>query len=474
MNGSNMRDKARAIFGKTFFENAKEPAPAKNGAVALQKRANARPIPTYKVGGVVKKQAGGALTAAEKARAEKMIRERGDAAMRDPLVMRLLDEKNRAPMGVPGMGPKAADAQKAMANDPKFKAMAEEYFRKTGDILGADTAAAQMKRLRASESSSRRHAEGGGIEAQRLEARTASGNYKKGGKIKKKADGGVMDQYDAMPASVQQTGYQQAAPAYGEYGAGPKPMQQMVANPNPVAPAYKKGGKVMKKADGGTAAPRQMGATGRALLTPEAIAASKARMAKTPAQLAAEREASRTAARTKLAANKEKYAATAARTAATLQKSKDVRANYAASQKAFADRQAAARQKALANPSPLMQRIQANKQQVEANKLKVAEVNRRVEAGKPAQAAVQKMLADNKAARDARMAARTPVNRAVGGRIEGSGMAADRGTAIPASREIMVTASKTPGVPPTRKVIVPVKRAVGGAGKTRKGMMKGK
>jgi len=245
MNGSNMRDKARAIFGKTFFENTKEPAPAKNAAVALQKRANARPIPTYKVGGVVKKQAGGALTAAEKARAQAMIKERGDAAMRDPLVMRFLDEQNRAPMSVPGVGPKAAT----------------------------------------------KRAEGGGIEAQRLEARADAGRYKDGGKIakkasggmsarsdrgapvanakskqeivlypqrrkdggkiKKKAIGGVMEQYDTMPSSVQQTGYQQAAPAYGEYGAGPKPMQKMVDNPNPMAPAYKKGGKVMKKAAGG-------------------------------------------------------------------------------------------------------------------------------------------------------------------------------------------------------------------------------
>ena len=53
-----------------------------------------------------------------------------------------------------------------------------------------------------------------------------------------------MEEYDTMPSSVRQAGYQQAAPAYGEYGAGPKPMQQMVANPNAMAPAYKKGGKV--------------------------------------------------------------------------------------------------------------------------------------------------------------------------------------------------------------------------------------
>jgi hypothetical protein len=253
MNGSNMRDKARAIFGKTFFENTKEPAPAKNAAVALQKRANGRPIPTYKVGGIVKKkdggvkllptgeitdavrdlykqalrddeagrrdayakgnkwlpdvergttrgpditvqaparenvkkptspasgatppgmsskpvkkkavggivkkQAGGALTAAEKARAEAMIRQRGDAAMRDPLVMRFLDTQNRGRMSVPGVGPKAAQ----------------------------------------------RRAEGGGIEAQRLEARAAAGRYKDGGNVQKKAAGGKAE--DRGPTTVGQ------------------------------------------------------------------------------------------------------------------------------------------------------------------------------------------------------------------------------------------------------------------------------
>jgi hypothetical protein len=47
-----LRAKARAIFGPAIAE----PMPKQpNGAKALQQRANARPIPTYKVGGVVKK-----------------------------------------------------------------------------------------------------------------------------------------------------------------------------------------------------------------------------------------------------------------------------------------------------------------------------------------------------------------------------------------------------------------------------------
>uniref|UniRef100_UPI002FDA2E23 hypothetical protein n=1 Tax=Sphingorhabdus sp. TaxID=1902408 RepID=UPI002FDA2E23 len=52
MKTTDMRAKARAIFGSAVAE----PMPKQpNGAKALQQRANARPIPTYKVGGPVKK-----------------------------------------------------------------------------------------------------------------------------------------------------------------------------------------------------------------------------------------------------------------------------------------------------------------------------------------------------------------------------------------------------------------------------------
>lgn len=53
------RSKAAAMFGKTFMDAAKPTPPAKNYATAQQKVANSRPIPTYKVGGPVKKAMGG-------------------------------------------------------------------------------------------------------------------------------------------------------------------------------------------------------------------------------------------------------------------------------------------------------------------------------------------------------------------------------------------------------------------------------
>ena len=63
MKMSDMRAKARAIFGPAIAE----PMPKQpNGAKALQERANARPIPTYKVGGAVKKNKPPQPTAAER------------------------------------------------------------------------------------------------------------------------------------------------------------------------------------------------------------------------------------------------------------------------------------------------------------------------------------------------------------------------------------------------------------------------
>lgn len=58
MKMTDLRAKARAIFGSAN----PEPMPKQpNEAKALQQRANARPIPTYKVGGVVKKADGGVM-----------------------------------------------------------------------------------------------------------------------------------------------------------------------------------------------------------------------------------------------------------------------------------------------------------------------------------------------------------------------------------------------------------------------------
>jgi hypothetical protein len=125
--------------------------------------------------------------------------------------------------------------------------------------------------------------------------------------------------------------------------------------------------------------------------TPEMAAAANARI---NARMAARNTPEMLAKQRALTEKRAKVAADAAKSAALIQKAKDGSAKYAADQKSFADRKAAAVQQARANPSPLMQRIQANKQQIAANAA--------------ARAANQKAFADRKAAR-------TPVKKATGG-----------------------------------------------------------
>lgn len=191
MANDSQRDKARAIFGKTFFENSKALPNPKNAAAALQKRANARPIPTYKVGGVVKKNNGGAMSGrntpeaddvlittargkrmleeqkrreAEKAKAEAAKRARADKLLGIPA------QKNGGKAGC------YADGGKAMAG-AKRAAKAERDF--SGLMMDAAKRAAAkgtpvMK-------------DGGPTDeytAKRVMSRIKAGNYAEGGEAK--------------------------------------------------------------------------------------------------------------------------------------------------------------------------------------------------------------------------------------------------------------------------------------------------
>jgi hypothetical protein len=406
MSDDSMRAKARATFGKEFMNILKPQAPAKNGAVALQKRANARPIPTYK--------------------------------------------------------------------------------------------------------------DGGKVEDARVAARMAAGNYKKGGKLTKKADGGVMDQYSGMPAPLRQP--VAAADAYdgSSYGAGPKPMQQMVANPNMPAPAYKKGGKAKK--DGlavmiAIGKPIKEKATGERYPSKKAMAKHEAaesagmeRMERmkpmkkavggsvqgmTPQMPVVKSGAGKVMGAAEIAAERRKQAgggerlspdevqrrakaaATSAQATATLQKLKDAQATRAAIQQKNNGLMAANRQQAEKNAAAkaaLAPKMAENKRMQEANAASMAKLNQMRAANATTSAAnLQKMAEVNQ--RQTALGQPTP-------------MPIDRRYNPADPREIIVTATKpTPPPPPPppplpmpvqyRKggsAMKPVKRAVGGAGKTRKGM----
>jgi hypothetical protein len=144
MKMTDLRAKARAIFGPAIAE----PMPKQpNGAKALQQRANARPIPTYKVGGVVKKPV---PTPGESVKSgNRMSKQEGDE-------MRFMDmlEKKKRPMPSP-----AASA-----------ASGNRMSRQEG---------AEMKKMKM--------AMGGKVQTSSDTARklaTEMGGYKKGGRVK--------------------------------------------------------------------------------------------------------------------------------------------------------------------------------------------------------------------------------------------------------------------------------------------------
>jgi len=90
MKNTDLRAKARAIFGPAFAE----PMPNQpNGAKALQQRANARPIPTYKVGGPVKKP----TPAASAASGNRMSKQEGD----EMRFMDMMEKKKKSAMPSP-------------------------------------------------------------------------------------------------------------------------------------------------------------------------------------------------------------------------------------------------------------------------------------------------------------------------------------------------------------------------------------
>jgi hypothetical protein len=114
MKMTDMRAKARAIFGPAN----PEPMPNQpNGAKALQERANARPIPTYKVGGSVKKPTPPQPTAAER-EADRKRREEYAKMKVTPENAAAIGRGNRSPgykMG--GKVQTSADTAKKLATE---------------------------------------------------------------------------------------------------------------------------------------------------------------------------------------------------------------------------------------------------------------------------------------------------------------------------------------------------------------------
>ena len=167
MANDSQRDKARATFGKTFFENSKALPNPKNAAAALQKRANDRPIPTYKVGGAVKKATPPQPTAAER----EAERKRRESLAKAKVTQSEADTLGRA---MRSEGPRYKDGGKANAG-AKRAMKAEQDF--TG--LMRDAAA------RAAAKGTPVMKQGGATNeytAKRVMSRIKAGNFKDGGR----------------------------------------------------------------------------------------------------------------------------------------------------------------------------------------------------------------------------------------------------------------------------------------------------
>jgi hypothetical protein len=167
MANDSQRDKARATFGKTFFENSKALPNPKNAAAALQKRANDRPIPTYKVGGAVKKATPPQPTAAER----EADRKRRESLANTKVTQSEADALGRA---MRSEGPRYKDGGKANAG-AKRAMKAEQDF--TG--LMRDAAA------RAAAKGTPVMKQGGATNeytAKRVMSRIKAGNFKEGGR----------------------------------------------------------------------------------------------------------------------------------------------------------------------------------------------------------------------------------------------------------------------------------------------------
>lgn len=199
MKSTDLRAKARAIFGPAIAE----PMPNQpNGAKALQQRANARPIPTYKVGGAVKKADGGGM--GMKKPAIKPLRrspEADDVLMTTPRGKRMLEEQKKRDAERERMGmAKRAVADKLLGIPAQKKGGKAGCYSEGGRMKGS-TDSARMKgstdaaRMKGSTDSARMSVtpdeKRKKITLNEKRVRVPSIEYKDGGKAKSKPKSGL-------------------------------------------------------------------------------------------------------------------------------------------------------------------------------------------------------------------------------------------------------------------------------------------
>ena len=226
MKMTDMRAKARAIFGPAIAE----PMPKQpNGAKALQERANARPIPTYKVGGSVKKDRPPQPTAAER-EADRKRREEYAKMKVTPENAAAIGRGNRSSGYNSGGKVMPKNISKSSKSPPTSDEMERRYDMERRKMLNEASKAGLGR--------GSGYKTGGKVQTSADTAKklaTEMGGMKKGGKAKK----------DGLAVMI----------AIGE---PKKPVKKMGGGM-----AYADGGKPVKKAAGGAAKVR------KGMMTPE-------------------------------------------------------------------------------------------------------------------------------------------------------------------------------------------------------------
>lgn len=211
MKNSDMRAKARAIFGPAIAE----PMPNQpNGAKALQQRANARPIPTYKVGGPV----------------------------------------NRLPS--PGESVESGNRMSKMeAEEARFMEMLAKKKKQMPTPRGSGGTDDRPRKMEDADMGRKKMAAGGKVQTAYDTARKLAmemGGMKKGGKVK---GGKPKDGLSVMIAiGTPKKPVKKMAGGMMSYPEGGKPVKKMAGG----MMSYSEGGKPVKKMNGGPMAARAM------------------------------------------------------------------------------------------------------------------------------------------------------------------------------------------------------------------------
>lgn len=278
MKSSDMRAKARAIFGSAIAE----PMPKQpNGAKALQQRANARPIPTYKVGGAVKSTPPGP-TAAEREEARRQ-NERLKKAKVTPKEGKVIDSANRSEGSMYKKGGSVMKKAAGGSTSPFGKAFAdarkrgEKTFNFGGKSYTTETREDVQKRAMAASAEREKRTEGNRAA---MRQKTAAGTEERG---KSSFQRSTDKFYKKYPEAMKKGGKPKDGLAV--MIAIGKPMKGMK---KPVKRAV--GGKIAKKAYGGKAAdrgPTTQGQSNAAMLRMQGVAAKVAPKGATSEEMSA-------------------------------------------------------------------------------------------------------------------------------------------------------------------------------------------